>query len=218
MVSCILTICRKDNVVRHADSPAKRYAVNDHPTILPIKRQQPQGTVSSIDPSVTPNPNGSEDGGVPAVGVGGDINTSLLPSLTDASVTSEAAAFATSGDADPNQAAQQTTVVTDVAANTTAEASAAQVTEATSTLPPTATAIDQGAAGVQQGSTVLLPSTTPIQPLRSRPTQMLARSSKAQLQSKSKPLLSRLLRKLQSQTQLLHRVQAPLSLTNSDQR
>jgi hypothetical protein len=121
-------------------------------------RRQAQGTVSSIDPFATPNPDATEDGGVPAVGVGGDVNTSLLPSLTDPAVTSEAAAFATATDS--VQAAEASTVVTD-AASTTADAAAQQTsTESAknasanvSTLEPTASAVDPNAAV----STTILP-------------------------------------------------------------
>ncbi|RMD40900.1 hypothetical protein DV735_g4231, partial [Chaetothyriales sp. CBS 134920] len=45
-----------------------------------------------LDPFAVPTSRGTEDGGVPAVGVGGTINTSLLASVTDSSIIVSAAA------------------------------------------------------------------------------------------------------------------------------
>ncbi|RMZ86791.1 hypothetical protein DV736_g5980, partial [Chaetothyriales sp. CBS 134916] len=61
-------------------------------TATSIHRRQADTSVSSINPFAVPTSRGTEDGGVPAVGIGGTINTSLLPSATNSSIIVSAAA------------------------------------------------------------------------------------------------------------------------------
>lgn len=83
---------RRSNVLRRANEPLKRYVMPSSPMATGIqkKRQGPTApsdplqalqTTSSIDPLASPTRKGTEDGSVPAVGVGSG-NTSLLSLLT----------------------------------------------------------------------------------------------------------------------------------------
>ncbi|EXJ89714.1 hypothetical protein A1O3_02781 [Capronia epimyces CBS 606.96] len=105
----------KHHVIRHANEAQKRYVINELLTVTkgsPKKRQAFTQTVTGIDPFVTPTRKGTEDGSVPAVGVGGD-NTSLLSlltisptqsSTTDGSAAGETSAAGANTSSDTNAA------------------------------------------------------------------------------------------------------------------
>ncbi|KAJ4560758.1 hypothetical protein HRR79_007610 [Exophiala dermatitidis] len=150
--SCVL----RDNVIRHANDPAKRYVVNEHLTRAhsPLRRRQASPLlVTGVEASSTTIRKGTEDGSVPAVGVGGD-NTSLLSFLTFPSSPST------------------TTVTTIVAAPTTdTDGSAESVTSRagentgsdSTQAPDSGTAVLSGAAQTETELQSPAASTTTIQ-------------------------------------------------------
>ncbi|EXJ95610.1 hypothetical protein A1O1_00732 [Capronia coronata CBS 617.96] len=133
----------RSNVIRRRDEPQKRYVINDLLTVtkgFPRKRQAPTQAVTGIDALATPTRKGTEDGSVPAVGVGGD-NTSLLSFLTFSqtqSVTTVAAAAPAAAETSTTDGSAASDTPSVAAGDTTGDSTAATGTGTGTAIQPDA--------------------------------------------------------------------------------
>ena len=153
----ILTSPRGDNVVRHPHAQPKRYVVNYVPSIQPIKARQFGGTVSSFDPEATPTKKGTEDGTVPAVGVGLPDNTSLLSLLTQTTVTPDTTSTSLFGQQPPQSQEATSTVSSSTDANAVNAGQSSILPIPATTLASLTSSFDPAAAA--QTTTILAATT-----------------------------------------------------------